>query len=112
MRWLDGITDSMDMSLSKLSEILRDREAWCAAVPGVTRSQRRLVNRAAATAAHTGRHVPRGTRAQDWGTHSIKLLAMEVGHEVQVQDRCRASATVVLVAAVTMCGLSCFLMMG
>ena len=58
MRWLDGITDSMDMGLSKLRELVMDREAWCAAVHGVTKSQTWLRNWTELNLLHARSHVP------------------------------------------------------
>ena len=58
MRWLDGITDLLDMNLNKLQEMVRDREAWHAEVPGVTKSQTQLANRTTTDLLEQGCHKP------------------------------------------------------
>ena len=81
MRWLDGITDLMDVSLSELRELVRDREAWCAAIHGVTKSRTRLRDWSDLKKTPLGASIPTGLTLQGdcqpmshpW--HYMKVLA-------------------------------------
>ena len=86
MRWLDGITDTMDMNFGKLQEIVRDREAWCAAVYGVAKSWTRLCDRTT--------KIPEAAGIPGSISGTTRLLSQEL-HTASLHQAAAALASVV-----------------